>query len=109
MPFQEVNHFMHEDVLQTRYWFLDQLQVQPNSPSLSIAATPPRLHFLDAQFGDRLAYLRLPLREQLRKLFSELSSTPRLQDYIALVSIGSGSHTQLHYPLYVPSVPPGVQ
>lgn len=50
--FEQVDHFMDEDVFQALRRFLRQFQIQPDTAGLNVAGPPLRLHPSDTTLGD---------------------------------------------------------
>src|SRR5690554_2848138 len=92
----QVDHFVHEDVLQALRGLLGQVEVEPDSLRFSDAAPPAALPLLDADLADADAYAWFPDRQKRRNLFSEAVSVPVEEDGFALGSVAVGANAEVH-------------
>ena len=90
---EQVDHFMHHDVLQTLARFFSQLRVKANGPGWATAATPLRLHPLHVEVPDIHANDAFPLRDQSRHVLPDLLSVPTFE-HLSLL------YQKLSVPLY---------
>src|SRR5687768_5028746 len=81
---KQVDHFMHDYVLQTLSRFLCQLRVEANGPGWGAAATPLRLHPLHVEVPDIDANDAFPLRDQSRYVLPDLLSVPTFEHLLLL-------------------------
>ena len=64
--FDQVRHFVDDDVFKTVHGPLCQFQVEPDSPGPEVTTPPTGLHLPDAPLRYRNAHYRLPGRDQSR-------------------------------------------
>jgi hypothetical protein len=88
MSFEQVDQFVHQNILKTQRGFLGQFKIQPDPPGRCIAATPARFHFPDTNLSHIHANPRLPLGKQWRDLFVETLAIPLLKHIPALGRFG---------------------
>ena len=70
--FKQVDHFMHDDVLQTLTRFFGQLGVETNGPRQGAIATLLRFHPLHVELQNSYANDAFPFRDQSRYLPPDL-------------------------------------
>src|SRR5664279_129564 len=66
VPLQEMDHFVDGDVFQTADRLLGQLQIEPDSAGIHVAASPLGFHLLDSPVVDAYAQSRLPFLQERR-------------------------------------------
>jgi len=69
--FEEVDHFVDQDVFEASGRFFGQRQVDPDAADPGVAGAPAGLHFFDAPVGDGFADFGSPLGDEIRDLFPE--------------------------------------
>ena len=67
VPFEQVDHLMCEYEGKAGWWFLGELQIEPDASRLGIARPPQRLHPFDTDFPNRHPDLRFPLLPERRQ------------------------------------------
>jgi len=87
MALQEMDHLVHDDILQALGRLLGQLGVEPNCPRRDIAAPPLGLHAPDVELLHFDAHHRLPLGQQRRDRLLDLLPVPGFNDVAPLPSV----------------------
>ena len=57
MPFQQVNHFMGDNIFYALHGLLGEFQIEPDSFGFGVACTPFGFHLSDTKFGDGEGHL----------------------------------------------------
>ncbi len=76
VAFEQMHHFVDDDVLQAMHGFFDQFEVQPDTPCLAVAGAPFRFHLFHAPFVHLHTDDGFPFRDQGRDLFLEPLTIP---------------------------------
>lgn len=87
--FQQVDHFMHNDVFQAFPGFFGQLSIQADASSVRVATAPPGFHQLHKEVGHMHIQLRLPFGNQRQDGGFQLLPEPSLQYFLSLLLVGA--------------------
>ena len=88
VSFQQVGHFVDDDVFEAFRWLLGEFQIEPDASGRGIAGAPFGFHAFDAPVGDLDAQDRLPLLDQGRYQGLQSLAIPALQDTLTLFGVG---------------------
>jgi hypothetical protein len=91
---QQMNHLVHDDILQTFRWLLGQIGIEPDALGRWTTATPFRLHPLHEEALHFHVHHRLPLRDQRRDGLFDRLAVPLFQKSLPLCLWGRRSHLE---------------
>ena len=91
LSLMDVNHLMHQDVLERLRRLLRKLEIQPDPARPRIATAPSRFHAPDAHLANIDADLSFPPAKKGRDLLSQTIAIPLVERRFALIAIGTRS------------------
>jgi len=90
VAFEEVGHFVDDDVLQALGRFFSQFQVEPDAPGRDVAGAPAGAHPPDAPSGHADTHDGLPFGDQRRDDFLQQVAIPGQQQGFPLQPVRAG-------------------
>ena len=94
--FEEVNHFVDEDVFEAFAGFFREVSVEADGPGFGGATSPFCFHALDEKAIDFDAYKGLPFGEERWHGLFELVPIPSLHDGFFFLVCGAGADMEDH-------------
>ena len=95
VSFEQVNHFMHDDVFEAVGRFFDEFEVEPDALLFDVAGAPFRFHVFDSPVGDFDADDGFPFLDEGWDDGFELLAIPLEQDALSLRSVASCAHKEV--------------
>ena len=89
-----MDHFVHQNILQTFRRLLGQFQIQPDAPGADVTTPPLGLHFFDAPFGYLLTDDGFPFGNQTRHPLFEFGPIPLVESQLPVGDGGVGLDVQ---------------
>lgn len=85
LGFDQVDHFMYDHIFQHVAWLLDEFGVDPDRPTLGVAASPFCLHPLEEVTANLHTDAGFPLEDPFGNCLMEKPKMPLVHDARALV------------------------
>ena len=92
----QVDHFVHDDVLEALRRLFGQIRIQPDAPELGPAASPFRFHPLRKESLHLYANDRLPFADQGGNCLLELLAIPFFENGLLLFFARTRTDLQVH-------------